>query len=788
MQLILTIGKARTFDKLLPPKFLGAFDAEKIAFISYGDIADFFTQNDFNWNVTPSNHETKEFRQLYDRAKSLLEKGATLFNFEKDEAELRKFIRGNFKNARGNQRIAITKNNFMAVYTRWLEKVKPTIDIDWSVAKENGLIDGDFYLADLISDKNCTLREKLYVLLRENHYELDRKLDEMGLETSKNAYFSDKQVAHTQFWNLYKRPPKEEYWEYIVNRRDLLVPQDVRERKGSFFTPSIWVDKSQEYLAEVLGENWQEEYTVWDCCAGTGNLLVGLVNKYNIWASTLDQADVDVMRDRVKHGANLLEKHIFQFDFLNDSFDKLPEGLREIVTDPEKRKKLVIYINPPYAEATNIEVALGSETENKANVSNMTQIHKTYASVLGKSNRELFVQFSTRIYCEISGCILGQFSKLKALQSPNFENFRNLFRASLEKIGLFPAYTFDNVSGQFPIGFFVWNTGKFSDFESVEAEVFDEKGILIRSRTLYCYKKQKTINDWLKRFVDTKDEIAAMCCIGTDFQHNNFININFRNQIKGVGNAKGIAKFGITPKNLIYACIYLSVRHAIPATWLNDRDQFLYPTAVKLEDDATLGTRTSSSASNTLTSSSVSETPAPPVCWEEDLEFQSDCLAFALFHGQNRISAEDGVNHWIPFTENEVEAREKFASKFMTRFMYGIQGGGSIPYSCLLDEDANSTVYDGTRKIEFSPTAQAVFDAGRELWRYYHRVAPDKEYNVNASYYDIRKHFQGCKPNGKMNAKSEDETYTELIRILREKMKLLAQKIEPKIYRYGFLK
>jgi hypothetical protein len=46
--------------------------------------------------------------------------------------------------------------------------------------------------------------------------------------------FTDKQVAHTQFWNKYDRPPKEEYWDYIVERRDLLVPQDVRERKGSF--------------------------------------------------------------------------------------------------------------------------------------------------------------------------------------------------------------------------------------------------------------------------------------------------------------------------------------------------------------------------------------------------------------------------------------------------------------------------------------------------------------------------------------------------------------------------
>ena len=135
--------------------------------------------------------------------------------------------------------------------------------------------------------------------------------------------------------------------KYVSGR--ILVPQDIRERKGSFFTPQIWVQKSQEYLATALGENWQDEYYVWDCAAGTGNLLAGLTNKYNIWASTLDQADVDVMHDRIKNGANLLADHVFQFDFLNDDFKKLPKGLQDIINSEKKRKKLVVYINPPYA-------------------------------------------------------------------------------------------------------------------------------------------------------------------------------------------------------------------------------------------------------------------------------------------------------------------------------------------------------------------------------------------------------------------------------------------------------
>ena len=186
-----------------------------------------------------------------------------------------------------------------------------------------------------------SLKEKLFVLLRETYYELDRKKNDLGLFTSSTANFIDEQKAHTQFWNRYNRPPKRDYWDYIVERRDLLVPPDVRERKGSFFTPQKWVELSQQYLADELGENWQDEYYIWDCAAGTGNLLNGLTNKYRIWASTLDKADVDVMKERIKNGsANLLDEHVFQFDFLNDSFDKLPTRLKEIIDNEELRKDL----------------------------------------------------------------------------------------------------------------------------------------------------------------------------------------------------------------------------------------------------------------------------------------------------------------------------------------------------------------------------------------------------------------------------------------------------------------
>jgi hypothetical protein len=52
-----------------------------------------------------------------------------------------------------------------------------------------------------------------------------------------------------------------------------------------------------------------------------------------------------------------------------------------------------------------------------------------------------------------------------------------------------------------------------------------------------------------------------------------------------------------------------------------------------------------------------------------DSDFQNDCLAFTLF--SNNIQSQFGTNHWIPFTELEVNARSKFESNFMTDFIAG---------------------------------------------------------------------------------------------------------------------
>jgi hypothetical protein len=95
------------------------------------------------------------------------------------------------------------------------------------------------------------------------------------------------------------------------------------------------------------------------------------------------------------------------------------------------------------------------------------------------------------------------------------------------------------------------------------------------------------------------------------------------------------------------------------------------------------------------------------------------------------------------------------------------------------------TDYIRDNNIVFSECAQKVFDAGRELWKYYHK---QPNANPNAGFYDIRAHFQGTDKNGKMNKDSSDSQYRSIISNLRSAQKKLAEQIAKKVYKYGFLK
>lgn len=682
------------------------------------------------------------------------------------------------------------------MYFKWVEHVKPSISIEWQQARKQGILDADFYLADLLSEGNETILESLNTILKVNHYKFNKKLNNFGAFNFDETSFNDKQKAHQTFWNIYERPPKREFWDYIIERRDLLVSNDIRERKGAFFTPKIWVEKSQEYLAKILGQDYQDEYIIWDCAGGTGNLLSGLINKKNLYLSTLDKSDVSIVKERIKNGAKLLENHVFQFDFLNDDFysEKVPKSLQEILKDKEKLKKLIIYINPPYAEATGY-TSTSRDYKHKPKVARNNKTHETYKDLLGRGANEVFAQFFMRIYKELNGVILASFSTLKNLQGSNFKKFREVFKAEFKGGFMVPADTFDNVKGQFPIGFLVWDTSSIlpkenplnlggnskeekqnsslildqdnlkdnplkEHFYAVSLEIFDSFGGFLGTKNIVIDdENNKPIIHFLRPFYDKSNEpIGFLRFMGADFSTN--ISTCLCNHLI-INDVREVKYTPITHNNIAEMCIYFSIRYCIKATWQNDRDQFYAPC-----NDA----------------------------WQDDNEFKNNSLAFCLFHNQNRIMNFDNtkkygkfveINHFIPFDEEEVGAKERYASHVLLDFLK----------VKLKEQTQNNNLFNSSKKenkpLEFSQSAKGVFDAGREIYRYYHtQASTTPHYNANASLYDIKEFFQGRNAQGKLNlpAKAKDEHYKQLYANLQDALKDLAKEIQPKVYEYGFLR
>ncbi|ENZ0442405.1 hypothetical protein ACFKIB_000018 [Campylobacter upsaliensis] len=280
---------------------------------------------------------------------------------------------------------------------------------------------------------------------------------------------------------------------------------------------------------------------------------------------------------------------------------------------------------------------------------------------------------------------------------------------------------------------------------------------MIGTKAFHSYTESTFITDWYRQYHTRKisdENLGAIGLYGSDFQHNNFIRITNPNQHPNRWTF-------ITPNNLIPTSIYLSVRHCIKATWINDRDQFL----------------------------------APNKKWEKDTEFQNDCLIFMLFHGQNRITAKEGINHFIPFSEKELNAAEAFESHFMLEFIQGKikisnkKKKGQQEFNFQSDELEDTFI--PTKPLEFSHEAKEVFKAAKELFKHYHEQAKDDEtsYTPNAALYDIKAHFQGFNDKGKMNSpqKADDEYYKQKLGELNYALKNLAKKIEVKVYKYEFL-
>jgi hypothetical protein len=701
------------------PPFLAVIDTEKAALMKSADVLPFLAKKTIKWGRSASQYT----QEALDEISAHIGTHFVSFKISTHEEEFISTVKVAIKSG-DIIRTQITPDNLKQVFDKWVDMIGR--EIAGVVEDKYALL----FFADIMHDGTVSTHANLPAELMHKNgspvFILDGKIYELG---SKEGY--------RRFWAIYHRPPKSEYRDYLLERRDSLIPLDERSFKGAYYTPLHVVDKAYDKLTETLGKNWQREYIVWDMCCGVGNLEVKHSNPRNIYMSTLDQADIDVM----KATKTCVAAQRFQYDYLNDD-----------ITD-DGRIDYSLTNKVPYAEAANREnTALGLDTKTKSGVAK-TNVAGTM-SKYGKASNELFTQFVARIAQEIPTATLAMFSTLKYVNAPNFEKFRQAWQATY--LGGFVVHNqaFEGLNGKFPIGFLVWKTNQnqITPITTIQTEVLDKNARAIGQKNFYNLPNSTYLNVWFNRPKTNKiavipikngvspatakpsvqtwsdGAIAYMRCSVNDLQHAEQHTILF-SSVFGDGHG-----FYLTPENLWQAAVVFSVRRLIRPTWLNDRDQFLQPTS-PLTD-----------------------------------EFKTDCLIWMLFNRCNRTAGADGlewngrtwslVNHFIPFTESEVGAPDRFESDFMVQYL------------------ADKTL---------SQEAQAVLDAGRTLWQAYFahtdvRTVRD-EFKLNrpdVGWYQVR--------NALKTRNSSGDTAPVNFGLFELAYQALTEKLQPQVFSLGFLR
>jgi hypothetical protein len=719
------------------PPFLAVIDTEKAAIMKTADVLPFLTKKTIKWGKSASQYT----QEALDEISAHIGTHFVSFKIATHEDEFIATVKAAIKSGE-IIRTQITPDNLKQVFDKWVAMV----------GREIGGVDEDDYallfFADIMHDGTVSTHANLPAeLLHKNGapvFSLGGKNYELG---NRDGY--------RQFWAIYHKPPKSEYRDYLLERRDSLIPLDERSFKGVYYTPLAVVDKAYDKLTETLGKNWQKNYIVWDMCCGVGNLEVKHSNPRNIFMSTLDQADIDVM----KATKTCVAAQRFQYDYLNDDIDdfgqidysltnKVPAGLRAAIAEG---RKILVLINPPYAE-----VASGAGGGKKIGVAT-TKVALIAKQNYGKASNELFMQFVARIAQEIPTATLAMFSKLKYVNSQTLATFRANWNAKY--LGGFVVHSkaFDGLSGNFPIGFLVWATKKSADnntpITEISTEALDRNAQAIGEKIFFNIANEKLLTNWVVRPKTNKTEVIPLknaISVATStkdlrgtkwsddavaflWSKSNDMQQAVQTAILSSGFGDGHGIF-VNESNLWQAAVIFSVRRLIRQTWLNDRDQFLQPTE-PLSD-----------------------------------EFKTDCLIWMLFNGSNLTASANNlewngkkwsiVNHFIPFTEQEVGAPDRFESDFMVQYL---------------------------AVKALSAEARAVLLAGRALWQAYfahtdvRSVRDELKLNrPDVGWYQIRNALKARNASGDVAPVDFTAFATAYL--------ALTDKLHPQVYTLGFLR
>lgn len=333
--------------------------------------------NDINWKAEVPSHPTKDaIDRINDRIKSKI----TRYVNEEIEEIYNRIKKGQ------DVQFDITEGNVQSVYNHWKNEISFREDINDEQDLINlflvDILNGTTYKKSFYEDiEENTLfgREKIGVreidtendLIREGTnlskysivYNSSSQVDGIKYEGkySSTYYTIKNSVKYHEFWKKYKRPPEKHEFLKIIERSAKLYSDKYRKDTGGEYTPTCFVEKQNEILAQYYDMN---EFIVFDPCAGVGNLenQFGKDYKEYCYLSTLEQTDVDICK--IKGFENSV-----QFDYLqNDEQPKFKyKGLLFDINEICKRenRKLMVIMNPPYKNVAGHQFNLAIEFFNK---------------------------------------------------------------------------------------------------------------------------------------------------------------------------------------------------------------------------------------------------------------------------------------------------------------------------------------------------------------------------------------------------------------------------------------
>ena len=443
------------------------------------------------------------------------------------------------------------------------------------------------------------------VLTDKNNFYLHPRKKNIIVAQQLNQEFPVKQEALESFFSYFNENYSMSEKRVFAGIADRLMEDTDRRKSGDFWTPTKWVDYAHQRLDETLGENWRDEFVVWDNCAGTCNLTRDYKFK-ELYISTLFDSELQMGMRFNKEAIH------FQFDFLNDdipgpnelfkSNSKVPDGLLEAF---KNNKKILFLINPPYAA--------GTSREGSSNISDTKMNKEMVSDGCGRAAQNLYTQFLYRI-CKLkkeynlSNIYISIFCPTLFMTGPAFKTFRNYFFNDFTYVNgfQFQASHFADVQSNWGIGFTIWKSEKSQDKENFELDICDvNKNSYTgeietkEQKTLYNIDNELSLRQWaIEPVKSIKTHEVVGLSSGIKVKKEKIGTIKNRSFDNAVGyiyvksnninkNAQEVALFstafsdgngfGISDKNFERTVVLFSARRLIQANWANWTDEYLAP-------------------------------------------------------------------------------------------------------------------------------------------------------------------------------------------------------------------